>query len=251
MGASDQVRYRSTEKQHLRGTALHRLEALLRPDQPCLVLSAKQAKLTPAPAGDREIEVSISSQSSVRSFSSLSRQARSTKREVHQKFSQRPAVTSRPAISSSSQPAKGASSFYMQVTTSDCNSDSHDEGDESTASFAIRTPQEDTGVHSALLLIPNERSLILPCQPCSFRCSWHIRSERWADLYSYGSASLALSSCPGDLQMTAVMMRAMHKASSVHLAPAPLQPVLDIHQPGSYPKYCHPLQLLPALHPKA
>ena len=194
MGASDQVRYRSTEKQHLSPAALHRLGALLRPDQPCLVPSAEQAKLTPAPAtltDDRRTDMSVSS-TSAGSISSKSRQARSATRGVYQKLLQRPAVTSRPAISSSSRPAKGTSSFHMQVTASDHDNDSHNEGDESTASFAIRTPQDDAGVHSALLLIPNVSSLSLPCRPCSFRGSWQIISERWADLHSYGSPSQAL-----------------------------------------------------------
>lgn len=122
------------------------LQALLRPDQPCLTLSTQQPPLkTVSPAAaDPAVPGLKFDQSPSRSASSMSRQARGAQREWSpRQICQRRHLPTRPAHSSSS--------FCIQVASSDDDSASNDEGDESTASFAIRTPQDDAGTSSVFL----------------------------------------------------------------------------------------------------
>ena len=130
----------------LREQQLSPLQALLRPDQPRLTLSTQQPPLkTVSPAAADPATLGLKpDQSPSRSASSMYRQVRGAQREFSPRhFYQRRHLPTRPAHSSSS--------FCIQVASSDDDSASNDEGDESTASFAIRTPQDDAGISSVFL----------------------------------------------------------------------------------------------------
>lgn len=135
------------------------LQALLHPDRPCLVpispntgaIQLKAAGSVPeAPAcRPSASDASMSEQSQVKSGSSRHRQARDVQSHPYPLFAQRPTVSSRPAMSSSS----------FRAPSGDSDSDSNEEDHASSASFVVRTPEDASGellwaasVHAHLLL---------------------------------------------------------------------------------------------------